>query len=297
MFTLHDAWLLSGHCAHSFGCERWKIGCGHCPDLKIPLAIQKDATRYNWRRKHAIYCKSSIYLATPCHWLMEKVEQSMLTPAIINRKVIPYGIDLSIFHPADKQTVRRKLGVPSESKIILFTAIHGHENPYKDYNAIQSAVHILAEHLPDQHILFIALGKAGEEKRIGNTRMIYAPHQKEPAAVARYYQAADVYVHAAKADTFPNTVLEAQACGTPVVATAVCGISEQIADGETGFLTPPGAIKAMVTAVYELLTQPDLCQKFGRQAAHFARQRFDLERMVTDYLGWYQEILKEREDG
>src|SRR4029079_4578923 len=35
VLTLHDAWLLSGHCAHSFECERWTIGCGECPDLTI----------------------------------------------------------------------------------------------------------------------------------------------------------------------------------------------------------------------------------------------------------------------
>ena len=44
VLSLHDAWLLSGHCAFSFDCDRWRIGCGHCPDLTIQPPIRKDST-------------------------------------------------------------------------------------------------------------------------------------------------------------------------------------------------------------------------------------------------------------
>jgi glycosyltransferase involved in cell wall biosynthesis len=102
VLTLHDAWLLSGHCAHSFACERWKIGCGHCPDLTITPAIRRDATAYNWRRKQEIYAKSQFYVATPAQWLMRKVEQSILASAVVEAQVIPNGVDLSVFHPLQR---------------------------------------------------------------------------------------------------------------------------------------------------------------------------------------------------
>lgn len=51
--TLHDTWLLSGHCAYSNGCQRWQIGCGHCPDLTLYPATPRDATAQNWQRKAA----------------------------------------------------------------------------------------------------------------------------------------------------------------------------------------------------------------------------------------------------
>ncbi len=44
VLTLHDAWLLAGHCAHSMGCERWRTGCGNCPDLGVYPAVRRDAT-------------------------------------------------------------------------------------------------------------------------------------------------------------------------------------------------------------------------------------------------------------
>ena len=106
VLTLHDAWLLSGHCAHSFDCERWKTGCGECPDLTIEPAIRRDATADNWVRKRDIYARSRLYVATPSPWLMGRVEQSMLAPAVEQARVIPNGVDLSVFRPADKRSIR-----------------------------------------------------------------------------------------------------------------------------------------------------------------------------------------------
>src|SRR5262249_25040689 len=61
ILTLHDTWLLSGHCAYSLDCERWKTGCGQCPDLTIYPAVRRDMTDYNWRRKRELYARSRLY--------------------------------------------------------------------------------------------------------------------------------------------------------------------------------------------------------------------------------------------
>src|SRR5215470_18039874 len=70
VLDLYDAWLLSGHCAHSFSCDRWKLGCGQCPDLTIYPPIHRDATAFNWRRKQQIFARSRLFVSTPCQWLM-----------------------------------------------------------------------------------------------------------------------------------------------------------------------------------------------------------------------------------
>ena len=124
-----------------------------------------------------------------------------------------------------------------------------------------------------------------------NVKELLLPFQKNPELVAAYYQAADIYLHAARADTFPNTVLEALACGTPVVATAVGGIPEQIVDGKTGFLTQPEDAADMADKIIQLLGNKDLLRKMGIAAGNYARTHFSLSRMVTDYLDFYQEIL------
>ena len=116
--------------------------------------------------------------------------------------------------------------------------------------------------------------------------------QRDPETVARFYQSADIYIHTARVDTFPTTVLEALACGTAVVASEVGGIPEQVVEGKTGFLVPVGDSHAMAERIICLLMDKDLRIKMGNAAAEDAADRFGLERMVRDYLAFYREILK-----
>lgn len=290
-FTLHDAWLLSGHCAHSFECDRWVTGCGNCPDLTIYPAIRRDATAYNWRRKRDIFQASQIFLATPCRWLMDKVNESILRPAIQEAKVIPYGIDTSIFRPLPKSKARAMLGLSPEARVLLFTANRIRTSIWKDYAVLREAVTRAAAQTKTGKLVFIALGEEAPSENLGEAEVRFIPFQRNPEDVARFYQAADIYVHAARADTFPNAILEALACGTPVVATAIGGIPEQIEHGQTGFLVPPGDAPSMTRAIIELLDNDDLRERMGKMAAETAQVRFSLDREVDDYLGWYQESL------
>jgi glycosyltransferase involved in cell wall biosynthesis len=291
MMTLHDAWLLSGHCAHSFDCDRWQTGCGQCPDLTIYPALKRDGTAYNWRRKKRIYENSRIYLATPSHWLMKKVEQSILMPAIIEKRVIPNGVDLHTFNPADQRAIRQELGLPLDTPILMFAAYGVRHNRWKDFQTLQQAVIMVAKRMTNQALLFLAIGQESPAERIGNAEIRFLPFEPDPAKMARYYQAADLYIHAAHVDTFPTTVLEALACGRPVVASAVGGIPEQVEEGQTGFLIKAGDQQAMAGRVEQLLRNPHRRTEMGRQAAETARLRFDLELQVNAYLDWYGSIL------
>lgn len=292
--TLHDAWLLSGHCAHSLDCERWMIGCGACPDLAIYPSIRRDATVGNWRRKRDIYSPSHLFLATPSRWLMQKVEQSMLAPAVEEARVIPNGVDLTIFHPADRQAARDELGIPQNALVLLFAANVIRENVWKDYRTLREAVRQAAESRPERHILFIGLGDDGTSERVGRAELQFVTYQNDPSIVARYYQAADIYVHAARADTFPTSVVEAMACGIPVIATALGGIPEQIDDGQTGLLVPAADEHSLAQRIVQLLDDDALRQRLGKAATTKAKEHFDVVCQVDTYLHWYGELVERR---
>jgi len=316
VLTLHDAWLLSGHCAHSFCCDRWQSGCGACPDLTIYPSIQKDSTAYNWRRKQKIYARSRLYVATPSHWLMAKVKQSMLASAIVEAKIIPNGVNLSIFRPAaNRMQIRTQLGIPQAASIILFTANGIRQNIWKDYQTIRATITLVEKGCRNREIIFLGLGDEAPPEFIGSAKLRFIPYKKDPATVACYYQAADVYLHASKADTFPNTILEALACGIPVVATGVGGIPEQIKglglgywnqgqkdtnsntlssvplNDATGALVPPGDAESMAKTLTILLNDGNMRLQLGENAACDAQQRFDLKRQANTYLKWYRHIL------
>ena len=292
VITLHDAWLLSGHCCHSFDCERWKTGCGQCPDLTIYHRIPRDATAYNWQRKRGIYAASRLYVATPSRWLMSRVEQSILAPGIKEARVIPNGVNLEVFRPGSQREARTELGLPLDTRIILFAAYKIRRNQFKDFPTLRSALVRVGALCPGDKVCCLAVGESGKPEAIPGVDFRFVPFQPDESRMAKYYQAADIYVHAARADTFPGTILEASACGIPVVASRVGGIVEQVEDGKTGFLVPVGDAEAMALRVTQLLRDAPMRAEMSRLGAEMIQQRFGLKRMVSDYLDWFQEIVR-----
>ena len=305
ILTLHDAWLLAGHCAHSFDCDRWRTGCGKCPDLSIYPAVRRDSTAENWRRKAEVFAQCRVCITAPCKWLLDRAKQSILAPAIADARVIPNGVDTSIFHPGDMQAARRALGLPTDAAILLFVAHSPGLNPFKDFATLRRAIGQLAARPLERPLLFIALGGAGLPERIHGAEIRYIPAQADATAVADYYRAADLYLHAARADTFPNTILEALACGRPVVATAVGGIPEQIIslescgsattsgtiDDATGVLVAAGDADGLAHFSAKILGNKHLAIRLAGSAAKDAASRFSLDRQVEAFLALYQELL------
>jgi glycosyltransferase involved in cell wall biosynthesis len=312
VITLHDAWLLSGHCAHALGCGRWQTGCGNCPDLTTYPALRRDGTRFNWQRKARIYASSRLYVATPCQWLMDKVELSMLKPAVVESRVIPNGVDVSAFRVGDKRAARHALGI-AQSPLVLLTAGASRlrQSPWRDYDALRNAVAKASERLGDKDLLLMVLGEEAPAERMGRARVHFVRHQSDPSRVAQYYQAADLLVHPARADTFPLVVIEAQACGLPVVATAAGGIPEQLCglrgssagsseaesnryqlEAATGVLVPVGDTEGMASALVLLLGSESLRIRLGRNAARRVDEHFGPGRQARAYLEWYRSILE-----
>lgn len=283
VLTLNDAWLLSGHCSHSMDCERWKTGCGRCPDLDIYPPIRRDATAYNWRRKKAVYDQSQLYLLALSQWLMDKVHASMLRG--VQYRVIPNALDLEMFQPGSRAESRRALGLPLDAKIVLLTAY----NVFKDYETMKAALAGLRAN--GAKLLFICLGREDADQDVGQGRMIYPGFERDSTRTVHYYRAADVYLHAAKGETLGQMTMEAMACGTPVVATAVGGIPETILDGQTGCLVPGGDSRAMAAALQRLLADEPLRAAMGQAGVADMNARFTLDRHVETYLAWYREII------
>ncbi|TAN46212.1 MAG: glycosyltransferase [Rhodospirillales bacterium] len=302
VLTLHDAWLLAGHCAHSFSCVRWKTGCGSCPRLDIYPEILADNSRNNLRFRVELFSRSRLWVATPSQWLMDKVRASRIWPHVMGTKVIPNGFDLSVFTPGDKMEARRRLDLPQDKTILLFSANGIRSNVWKDFASMRLVLARLGA-LMERPPLLLALGETGEDEQLGAARISFRPFEPDGSKVADYYRAADLYLHMSLADTFPNVIAEALCCGLPVGATAVGGILEQVRSlaplagceaqrrgPANGLLVASGDVEGMAGNLAELLTQPGLLSFLSANALE-DRALYSHERMTGDYLDWFEEIL------
>ena len=168
ILTLHDQWAFTGHCAHSFECERWRSGCGDCPDLTIYPGIPKDRTAENFTLKQQIFSRTRLNLTAPSKWLMDKAERSLLAPAIEEARVIPNGVDTSVFRPGDKAVERSRLGLPHDSRILLCAGSTAGSDHWTDRRLLHSTLRYLAESdLVDCTLLFLGSARSsrGEDRR------------------------------------------------------------------------------------------------------------------------------------
>lgn len=139
---------------------------------------------------------------------------------------------------------------------------------------------------------------------VDGIQVIHRPYERDVRKVAAYYRASDVYLHPARADTFPTTVLESLASGVPVVATDIGGIPEQVRSLWESKNAPPAPLSAANgvlvqaqdrtgagRAVELLLHQDDLRRHLGDNGSQSALSQFSITRQVERNLDWYQEIL------
>jgi glycosyltransferase involved in cell wall biosynthesis len=306
VLSLRDCWTMTGHCAHFFECNRWQTGCGRCPDLGIYPPIRKDRTAENWREKRRIYRASKIYVHAISDWVKQRAEKSILADGIRDLRVIHTGIDRSIFSPGEQAISRRRLNLPIGHRILAFVAKQPTENHFKDFACLRSSLERLGSDGNRPPTLLVAIGGSTGVERIGSAELIVWPYSADRNHLADLLRAADIYVHAAKADTFPRAVLEALACGTPVVATAVGGIPEQVRSLDvpfranvnshsdqtaTGILVKAQDDSAMAAAVELLSSNQCLLRKLSTQAAKDAEVRFDLQHQTDKMIAWYKEIM------
>ncbi len=312
ILNLRDTWMLTGHCGYWLDCERWKSGCGNCPYLDLYPEIPRDATRENLAQKKDVYQQGNYFVTAPSQWLLDCVSDSVL--AGHPRKCIPNGIDTDTFSPGDKANARIICKLPQDEFIFLCASNNLTKHPIKDYPTIEKAFREFCVSTPHKATLLCMGGEENTTEFAPGKTIRQLGYISDPAELAVYYRAADLFVHSAKNEAFGKVVAEALACGTPVVATACGGISEQIRSMDIGLdwkpgpllnkpvrfydtaeahgiLTPPGDAHAMARAFDFYYKSKFTRQRHGNNGASFAAANFALTKQIESFLEWYQEIL------
>jgi glycosyltransferase involved in cell wall biosynthesis len=200
-------------------------------------------------------------------------------------EVLPTGIDLDRFRPGDRADARRSLGLGVDDRVLLYV---GRLDREKNLELLLDAV--ARVRIPRVRLLMVGRGK--QAATIGRAAAGRGLRDRfvlrggsPPGALPSYYRAADAFVFASTTETQGLAVLEAMACGLPVVAVRASGIEEIVVEGASGLLVPEDA-PAFAAAVTQLLADPDLAAKLavgGREAALPFASTAVVERLVAAY--------------
>jgi D-inositol-3-phosphate glycosyltransferase len=287
---IHSHYWLSGWVAQKLH-ELWHVPVIH---MFHTLGRMKDAVARNASEKEVDFRSgveqqimddaNCIVAATP----LDKEQMAQLYQVEREKiAVIPCGVDAEMFHPIPKSQAKAHLGGPiAERRMILFV---GRLDPVKGLDTLLEAVCELAhaDNKLTQTLCLAVIGGDAEsaseamdsvdcledlKRKFDLSELVVFLGSQEQSTLAYYYSAAEVCVMPSRYESFGMVALEAMACGTPVLASRVGGLTYTVQDGVTGLLVPESDPKALAGKLRLLLEDSELRERLGKQALAASRQ-------------------------
>ena len=219
-------------------------------------------------------------------------------------KQIPNGVDTNRFHPVkaeEKAELRDQLGLPGKMKLILFV---GHFSWEKGTDLLLNAwKRHVASTFPDTGIVFVGSTKPDhyevDAELVKDVQQLAQPYINERIffiekthQIEKYYQTADIFVLPSLREGLPNALLEAMACGLPVIFSRLRGITDWVVEeGVNGLLVEPGISDDLGKAIGRVFNGAVLAETLGWQARRTIEDRFSIDKVAEQHAGLYRELV------
>ena len=292
VISVHDMWHVTGGCFLYRGCDRYANEthpCDACPILRWPA--NRFLAKAAHSRKLRAYPNCGARMVATSQWLAEIAGQSPIAKACGGVRVIPPGIDTTVFKRRDKQLCRKQLDLPADAFVIVTGGA--------SLNDANKNVLWLLEQLaclPDLESVIVLVFGEGAVPVPRRLNVWFTGGIRERSDLARLLAAADVFVSASLMETCGLMLVEAMACGTPVVAFRVGGIPETAPDGQAAILCPPHDGAALVEAITKLRNSPQLRDRLGNCAHEITHTRNAVSSFAHAFEQLYRECVSSRED-
>ena len=285
VWTLHDMWAFCGaeHYTEGF---RWREG--YRRDNRPAHESGFDLNRWTWERKRK-HWKRPMHIVTPSQWLGDCARASVLMrdwPL----SVIPNCLDTERWQPLDQTLARELLGLPRDVPLLLFGAMGGGRDPRKGFDLLAAALEHLRGEISGLELVVFGQLAPSSPPDLGFP-VHYTGHLHDDLSLRALYSAADALVVPSRQDNLPNTAVEAQACGRPVVAFDVGGLPDIVEHQRTGYLARAFDVADLAAGLRWVLGQTaaprdDLRQHTRAQAV----ARFSNAVVAEKYLTMYGKV-------
>ena len=290
IWTLHDCSPITGGCLYPLDCTRYLEHCGECPQAGTwPLNTLRDGTAQARSLQRWVHRQRRIHYVSPSRWLASLARSC---GAIDEIAVIPNGVDVDAFQPSlRRDELRAALGIPQGRCAVLISASY-----LKDRRKGADEARQVLRALPAGQRPFVLLVGHGTAEDLASFQEFDYRHfgyVDNNLRLRDFYAAADVYLNCTIADNFPLSVLEALACGTPVLGFRTGGIPEIVREGTCGALVEPGDVAGLAKLLGHYL-QGRVGSDWREQARRHVAQNFSLERQINTHIELYRDLLGSR---
>lgn len=263
-----------------------------CYDL-IPWVFYKNRSRY-WQKNIEGLRKAEKIITISEFSKREMIKHVGIPQDRID--VIYCGVDTNVFYPERDRTPLSKFGIGPHEKVLLYV---GSEEPRKNLKVLLEAVAILREKITD-----IVLLKAGSPGMGGDRRATIRMMRKlrvedrvfftgdvTERMLAKLYNAADIFVFPSLYEGFGLPVIEAMACGCPVVASGTTSIPEIVEDA--AILVDPSSPKEIAESVFEILSREEKRREMIERGL-VRISRFDWNEATAKTLEVYENVISRK---
>lgn len=288
VWTLHDMWAFTGICHYSGDCAHFKEKCGCCPWLGRKGKTKDLSGRVLKLKRQLNYGKISFVACSS--WLQRIASESTLLRNL-NVYSIPNPIDTALFKPLEKLKAREKFSLVTGKKMILFGAVKLTDER-KGYRYFCEAVKLLRESYPElqEQIELVFLGDIkGDMPEVGYFKSNFVGYLSDMNAIVQLYSAVDVFVIPSLEDNLPNTVMEAMACGTPVVGFDVGGIPEMIEHRRTGYVAEYKNSVDLMRGISWVLFEADT-ENLRKLSVERVKNLYREDIVAKQYISLYSEL-------
>jgi glycosyltransferase involved in cell wall biosynthesis len=283
---MHDCFWATGRCAYPVLCNLYLTGCNEtCPTAEEYPRLPAEKIGPAWHIKSRIFeGKTGIPLAVNSEWTKTVAVQRFGSRARVD--TVPLAVDHELFSPMPKAVARRLLGLPEERAFVVMGAVDV-LNKWKGGELFRQLLERLQARGDASILLF------GQSSTLFGSTKPFGLVEDE-RMMPFILNAADIFVGTATEEAFGQTLLEASACGLPVVAFDRGGISDIVINGETGVLVKNLDVNELHEAVRQLLADAPRCQRLGQNARLRVEARFTLAKQSSVWLDYLKDLSNSR---
>lgn len=282
VWTLHDCWTFTGHCAHFsyINCDKRKTQCDKCPQKKVyPASYGLDNSLNNFQLKKKLFTSvKNMTLVSVSSWLNSLVQESFLN--IHPTQVIHNGIDLNTFKPTSAEGVKEKYSLSGKFVLLGVASTWNEKKGLHDYFK-------LSNHLEEDEIIIIIGLTQNHIKSLPNN-IIGIARTQNVSELVEFYSVANVVLSLSVEETFGMTTVEGYACGTPGIIYN-CTASPELITDQTGLIVEQGNIDKLLKAIKQIKQNGK--QYYSDACVERAQKFYRKEDRYQEYIDLYESML------